>query len=69
MQEFLPTERSLESLKPLDNFLIEVFKEIQASSRSNFDLMDKELFTDSYQGISGHSLTFYLCATSYSSIL
>lgn len=57
MQEILPTERSLESLKTLDNLLIEVFKEIQDSSRSNFDLMDKELFTNSYQGISGHSIT------------
>lgn len=29
MQENLPTERSLESLKTLGNLLIEVFKEIQ----------------------------------------
>lgn len=29
MQEILPTERSLESLKTLGNLLIEVFKEIQ----------------------------------------
>lgn len=62
MQEILPTERSLESLKTLDNLLIEVFKEIQGSSRSNFDLMDKEGLTSSYQGISGHNITSYSCA-------
>lgn len=43
MQEILPSEISLESLKTLNNFLIKkIFKDIQGNSRKDFVVMDNE---------------------------